>query len=295
MTNGDITISDHAERSTPSVQVVVYTYNQAHYIAAALDSVLAQKTSFPFKILVHDDASTDGTREIIERYQRDHAGRIDAVFQAENQYRQGRRIVQIVWPKLSADYVAFLDGDDLWTDFGKLQAQYDFLNRNDECALCHTMIDYFDDARAVVFKRYPPIDRRRKRYGVEALANGNFVHTSAVMIRRSVLPNLPGDFGTIGYGDYALVSLAARGGWIGLIRKPMAMYRIHDSNLWVAADRRDREKKTEAVERYILKQLTSQQRSKWMRAKSFSASAFARRVQRIWRRIASFRFLKESA
>ena len=50
---------------TPLVTVLVTTYNQEKYIAQALDSVLAQKTDFPFEIYVSEDCGTDGTRDIL--------------------------------------------------------------------------------------------------------------------------------------------------------------------------------------------------------------------------------------
>ena len=102
------------------VCVGISTYNQSGFIRQALDSVLSQETSFHFEILVHDDCSTDGTREIVQEYVAAHPGKVRAILQDENQFSQGRRVIQILLAGMSGKYFALLDGDDFWTDSRKL-------------------------------------------------------------------------------------------------------------------------------------------------------------------------------
>ena len=60
----------------PKVSVSLITYNHARYIAQAIDGALMQQTDFPFEIVIGEDMSTDGTREIVKNYQSRHPERI---------------------------------------------------------------------------------------------------------------------------------------------------------------------------------------------------------------------------
>ena len=105
----------------PKVCVGVMTFNQSRYIRQALDSILTQRTDFDFEVLVHDDCSTDGTREIVQSYVAAHPGKVRAILQKENQFSRGQRIILLVLPEMAGTYFALLDGDDFWTDPSKLQ------------------------------------------------------------------------------------------------------------------------------------------------------------------------------
>ncbi|NNE80712.1 MAG: glycosyltransferase [Silicimonas sp.] len=269
------------DTGTAAVDVVVYTFNQKDYLAETLDSILAQKTTFPFRIVVHDDASTDGTREIIEDYANRHPDLFHRILQTENQHSKGHRIVTFVWPHLRAEYVALIDGDDTWINTEKLQKQFDFMNANPDCALCHTQVDYFDHSQGKVVQTSPPRRFRRPKLPVQAMANGNFVHTVAVMIRRSTLPELPADFGTIGFGDYALFSLVARAGFIGFIPETMAQYRIHGTNAWFQRTHKNRVRARDRAEAYIMTKLSDDQRRAWKRSQWLSLKGLLRKARRI--------------
>jgi len=91
------------EESNPKVCVGILTFNQAEYIRQALDSVIAQQTNFEFTIVVHDDCSTDGTREIVAEYAAAHPSRIRAILQDKNQFSQGRRVVLILLAAMAGE------------------------------------------------------------------------------------------------------------------------------------------------------------------------------------------------
>lgn len=119
------------------VSISCITYNQAPFIRACLDGFLMQKTSFPFEIIIHDDASTDGTKEIIEEYVTKYPDIIFPMFQEENQYSKGVRgmMAKFNFPRSKGKYIALCEGDDYWTDPLKLQKQVDFLEVNGEYSL----------------------------------------------------------------------------------------------------------------------------------------------------------------
>jgi glycosyltransferase involved in cell wall biosynthesis len=118
--------------TVPLVSVSVTTYNHEKYIRQCLDSILMQDVNFPYEILVHDDASLDGTTDIIREYETNYPGIIKPIYQTENQYSQGKHVSKFNFDRARGRYLAFCEGDDYWTDPGKLQKQVIFLERNPE-------------------------------------------------------------------------------------------------------------------------------------------------------------------
>lgn len=124
------------------VSICSISYNHAPYIRKCLDSFLMQKTNFAFEVLIHDDASTDGTEEIIRGYEIRYPQMIKPLYEKENQWVKGRRGSAIFnFPRAQGKYIALCEGDDYWTDPYKLQKQVDFLESNPEYVLVHTDAD----------------------------------------------------------------------------------------------------------------------------------------------------------
>lgn len=121
------------------LSICCITYNHENYISQAIEGFLAQKTSFNFEIIIHDDASTDATASIVKKYEQEHPNLIKAIYQKENQYSQGiKPWPNFVFPIARGKYIALCEGDDYWTDPYKLQKQVDFLEANPEYNLtCH--------------------------------------------------------------------------------------------------------------------------------------------------------------
>lgn len=123
--------------SDVKVSIICITYNHANYIRQTLDSFLMQKTNFKYEILIHDDASTDDTANIVREYEGKYPEIIKPIYQIENQYSKGAPIIAgVLLPKAKGEYVAFCEGDDFWTDENKLQKQIDFLDKNSEYSAC---------------------------------------------------------------------------------------------------------------------------------------------------------------
>ena len=99
-----------------------------------------QKTTFPFEYLIHDDASTDDTADIIREYEIRYPDIIKPIYQTENQYSKKIYIVEnIQLPIAQGKYIAICEGDDYWTDPLKLQKQVDFLDTHPDYTLCGGM------------------------------------------------------------------------------------------------------------------------------------------------------------
>lgn len=119
------------------VSICCITYNHEAYIAQAIDSFLMQKTNFKFEILIHDDASTDRTADIIREYENKYPDVIKPIYQTENQYIKGISAFRTyLYPKAQGEYIAWCEGDDFWTDENKLQRQVDFLDQNTQYIAC---------------------------------------------------------------------------------------------------------------------------------------------------------------
>ena len=116
------------------IQVTVYlsTYNQQEYVAQALDSILMQKTSFPFEIIAADDCSTDDTQKIILDYQKRYPGMIETYFTNPNVGGCKKLTDCIDLGLFRGEYLAYLEGDDYWLGEDRLQTLVDFLDANPE-------------------------------------------------------------------------------------------------------------------------------------------------------------------
>ncbi len=132
----------------PVVTIRCITYNQEEVIGRALDSFLMQKTNFPFEILVHDDASTDKTADVIREYQNKYPTIIRPIYETENQYsKHDGSLRRIMNENTRGKYVSACEGDDYMCDEHKLQIQYEVMENNPQCSMCvhNTAINYIDD------------------------------------------------------------------------------------------------------------------------------------------------------
>lgn len=121
----------------PLVSISCITYNHERYIRRCLDGFLMQKANFAFEILIHDDASTDGTADIIREYEEKYPAIIKPIYQTDNQYSKGVSIsATFNWPRAKGKYIAMCEGDDYWVDVLKLQKQVDVLQKNPNINIC---------------------------------------------------------------------------------------------------------------------------------------------------------------
>jgi glycosyltransferase involved in cell wall biosynthesis len=166
------------------VSVCVFTYNYEQYLPQALDSVLAQQTSFPVEIIVGDDCSTDNTRAVALEYSNRYPGRFILSFNETN--IGGTRNWIRSMNKCSGRYIALLDGDDYFTDIHKLQKQYDALEEHPEYVLSfHGVEEKYDDIsgqdKIVVFEK--------EDYTIgDFLERGWFIRTGSTFFRNGIAP-----------------------------------------------------------------------------------------------------------
>ena len=133
------------------VSIQCLAYNHKKYIRQCLDGFVMQKTNFRFEAIVHDDASDDGTSEIIREYADRYPNIIKPIYETENLYsRHDGSLRRVVQKKLSGKYIALCEGDDYWIDPLKLQKQVDFLEANPDYGICITDFDKLIEEKGVV-------------------------------------------------------------------------------------------------------------------------------------------------
>jgi len=210
----------------PKVSVLFITYNHAATVRQALDSALAQQTSFPFELLVGDDCSTDGTREIVAEYARAHPGRIRAFLHPKNLGFFGKFNFLSVFEAARAPYAILLEGDDYWTSPLKLQKQVDFLEARPDCSACFHDC-YVQDGPELDTGRLYLAETVKRDLGLKDVIADMFPHTTSILFRRGVLGGFPPWFNDLELTDLSLVSLLAAQGTFGyLADAPMSVYRI---------------------------------------------------------------------
>lgn len=126
------------------VTIRCITYNHEPYIRQCLEGFVMQKTNFRFEAIVHDDASTDGTADIIREYAEKYPDIIKPIYETENQYsKHDGSLDRIMNDHTHGKYVAICEGDDYWIDPLKLQKQVDFLEGHPEYGMCYTNVDFY--------------------------------------------------------------------------------------------------------------------------------------------------------
>ena len=216
------------------VSISCITYNHAPYIRQCLDGFMMQKTDFAFEVLIHDDASTDGTAEIIKEYEAKYPNIIKPIYEEENQWIKGRRgSVVFNFPRAKGKYIALCEGDDYWTDPLKLQKQVDFLESNDNYSICgHRFLAYDETA-----KRYYDYDTGiNGTYQLTDLINkGRFCSTLSILFKRSAL-DIKSYCNCRCHLDIVLAYLLLEKGMGYCIPEVMAVYRVHNGGVWSGAN-----------------------------------------------------------
>lgn len=174
----------------PLVSVKMITYNHASYIARAIEGVLQQKTSYPFELVIGEDCSTDGTREIVFEYQRMYPDIISVITSDGNvgMKRNGYRTEKACKGK----YIAWCEGDDYWHNRDKIQVQVDYLERHPECGLIHSDYDrYYPSTGKVLpaFNRHVGLTPPDNMEMSAIMRGGKYLYilTCTVMVRTEIL------------------------------------------------------------------------------------------------------------
>lgn len=233
------------------VSVFCLTYNHEKYLRRCLDGFVMQKTTFSFEVLVHDDASTDGTAEIIREYAEKYPAIIKPTYQTENQYSKGVGIIRtILLNKAQGEYLAWCEGDDCWTDSDKLQKQVAFLDTHPEYSCCYHRV-LCNNLRDNSIRYIPNIERSRDFDVDEIIKGGALFQLSAIMIRSEFYKTMPEWFTVKGAGDFPLYIYAAMCGKCHVLSDVMSMYNHGTEGSWTERVGYNKEKNLEHEKRVL--------------------------------------------
>lgn len=234
------------ENLKPTVSVRCITYNHAQFIEQCIQGMLMQKTTFPVEIIIHDDASNDGTAEIIGRYLEKYPDLIKGILQPQNLHSQGISRDQFMAPLTRGHYIAVCEGDDYWIDPLKLERQVRAIKQHPGCDLCihkailsnhetgeEQIIGGYCDSDCVI----DVTDIIRKRFGI--------IPTASALITRSAMQEVQ-DFRAsrpwLTVGDIYLLIFGAKRGGALYIDEAMSVYRAFVPSSWSVSVREKPEK-----------------------------------------------------
>ncbi|WP_199850991.1 MULTISPECIES: glycosyltransferase [unclassified Halomonas] len=218
-------------KGEPIVSVICAAYNHVEFIEDAIKGFIAQKTDFPFEVIIHDDASTDGTQEVISRYANEYPELIKPIYQKENQYSKNKKSTDICLPKTKGKYIAICQGDDYWTDEKKLQTQFDYMEEHPDCVVTHHNAFVFEDGVLVKHSKLPQHSMRGFNSD-ELLKNNCFILTLSMMFRKK-FEKFPKEKSKVANGDNFIISMLGLYGTSHYLEniKPAA-YRLHSDSIW---------------------------------------------------------------
>jgi glycosyltransferase involved in cell wall biosynthesis len=212
----------------PLVSISCLVYNHAAFLDDAFKGFLKQKTNFKFEVIIHDDASNDGSREIIDSYTKKYPDIFFPFIQRTNQYSQGIRGIseRYNFPRCRGKYIAMCEGDDYWRDENKLQTQVDFLERHAEYSMsCHqALVIDNSNLRDSLFNSI----KKDTEITFDELLFKNTIPTASIVFRNTSI-HLPTHIET---GDWILCLYLARQGKIHFSTSVMSVYRKHPNSVW---------------------------------------------------------------
>ena len=218
------------------VSICCLTYNHAPYIRQCLDGFMMQKTTFQFEVLIHDDASTDGTTNIIREYESKYPSQIKPIYEDHNQWVLGRKGSAIFnFPRAQGKYIAMCEGDDYWTDPYKLQKQVDFLESHPDYTLCfHNAIEHWEKGENEDSLFVKGVTNSRDYTGYEILEIWT-IPTASVVFKKSVIDS---DLYQKAvreprflFGDIVLFLTNAEFGKLHYINETMSVYRRQENGM----------------------------------------------------------------
>lgn len=225
--------------------VIVLAYNQEKYLSQCIDSILCQKVSFDFQILIGNDGSSDNTAFIAQNYEKKYPDRIKFYFTERSYRKYAGDYINFgnLYSKTKTDYFCVLDGDDFYIDENKLQIQVDFLEKNNSYTFVGHNYNYLLSVGKIILA-YSDGEVLKYKDTCESLTEfligGNipYMATSTIMFR-NIFKNdktFNGYFSQekahMYFGDFIRTALHASQGKGKYINKIMSVYRIHDEGEW---------------------------------------------------------------
>jgi glycosyltransferase involved in cell wall biosynthesis len=210
----------------PLVSVAIITYNQKEYLRECIESVLAQ--DYPnIEIVIGDDASTDGTQEMLKEYEKKYSGKFKLILSEKNEgiTKNQNKVLTLCKGK----YIAWMGGDDLMLH-GKIRTQIEYMENNPNCAICYHNLEVFDSDTGKILNYYNSLKNSYEgdirvviKYGTFNGACSNVVRREKSAIFDETLP--------VASDWLYWIDTLSTGGTIKYIDKVLGKYRRHSNNI----------------------------------------------------------------
>jgi glycosyltransferase involved in cell wall biosynthesis len=198
-----------------------------------VESFLMQQTTFPFEIIIHDDASADKTGEILKEYEAKYPNVIKCLYQKKNQYSLGVRgiMAKFTFPHARGKYIALCEGDDYWTDPFKLQKQIDYISKHENCNLVFTDVKLLEESNNKLESNWATITKDIYRF--KDIVQANVITTCTVLFRNSYRKHEIENWLThFNIGDYPLYLFLLRDGYAYFLKDITSVYRQHSGGIF---------------------------------------------------------------
>lgn len=227
-------IKNNLSKNKNSIMVSIYclAFNHKDYIRDALEGFVNQKTNFEYEVIINDDASSDGTDDIIREYEEKYPNIIKPIYQTENQYSKHISILDTyIYPRVNGKYIAVCEGDDYWISDNKLQKQFDFLESHPEyaaCTHCAILKDYSLN-REYVFNP----TKKNYSFGIKDIIIWDKIkyQTASLMARKEYFI-VPKSIDMNRVGDYPRAVYLMINGGIFYFKDVMSVYRACTPGSW---------------------------------------------------------------
>jgi glycosyltransferase involved in cell wall biosynthesis len=210
------------------------TYNQAPYIARAIESVMMQKTDFAFELVLSDDCSSDGTGEICRSYKDRYPDRIRLLLSEKRLGMAGNAVKTL--DACTGKYIAICDGDDFWTSPDKLQKQAAIMESHEEYTICaHLCCLYYQDGDIVRPARTPALLNDGAdgfEFTNSQRIRGLSIMSPSCLFRRDKLPGKEVMLSYSLFVDQHIFYYLNRAGKGYYMKDNMATYRVHSGGVW---------------------------------------------------------------
>lgn len=223
--------SMHNEATVLLVSVCCITYKHEAFLSQAIESVLMQQTTFAVEMIIGEDCSPDSTRKIALDYENRFPGRVRVLQHERNLGIMGNLMATM--QACNGRYIAFMEGDDYWTDPHKLQQQVEVMEALPGCALCIHDAEVFvqggsEPSFLFSTKYHKLLPRQEGRITQTDLVKyGWGIASASMLFRSSSLLPLPEWFAQVFSGDYTMQLLSTQHGYIYYLPKVMSRYRLH--------------------------------------------------------------------
>ena len=232
------------------VSVICWVYNHEKFLERCLDGFVNQKTDFKYEVLIHDDASTDNSKQIIEKYYSNYPDIIVPIYEEKNQFLNHDKVEENIRKMAKGKYHAYCEGDDYWSDENKLQRQFDYMEKNQECSICthNTVIrDLCNKEKDTLFNNWKDIHEMTEE---EVFIDWK-VHFSSFFIRKEadIKPEFAKKYW---FGDFIKLTMAYNFGKVMVLPDIMSVYNNNNiKGITKQIYKSSIEKKIEKIEKRI--------------------------------------------